>query len=246
MTQPAEICLMKYASERVSRYSLNLTSLRSSLNINPTRKRHIHRNVPLCLSFVRTEWDHLSDHTPFKYIGALISELEMKNIANPAGKRQQDTSCSQHTVRFLQHHRWVSLYPLPVVPHFGKAPRRQAATVSSWTWNTSPSAGFSHCSEGGLILRDPSELNPLKCPLGFCLHVSAEIRSIHRALLQRALECSGFDRHPSPSAKGWIISHTHTSLVRTHTWSPTHTELHPPTQIPISKHPWPSSNTVLH
>ncbi len=62
------------------------TSLCSSLNINATRKRHIHRNVPLCLSFVRTEWDHLSDHTPFKYIGALISELEMKNIANPTGE----------------------------------------------------------------------------------------------------------------------------------------------------------------
>ncbi len=105
------------------------------------------------------------------------------------------------------------------MPHFGKAPRRQAATVSSWTWNTSPSAGFSHCSEGGLILRDPSELNPLKCPPGFCLHVSAEIRSIHRAPLQRAQECSGFDRHPSPSAEGWI----HTLHLCAHTLGHPHT-----------------------
>ncbi len=137
----------------------------------------------------------------------------------------------------LTAHRWVSLYPLPVVPHFGKAPRRQAATVSSWTWNTSPSAGFSHCSEGGLILRDPSELNPLKCPPGFCLHVQLKFAAFIERRFREHRNAPGLTGTPRLLQRGEYTHFTsaHTHLVtHTHWTTPSHTNTY--IQTPTHTH----------
>lgn len=72
----------------------------------------------------------------------------------------------------------------------------------------------------GLIPSDPSELYPPKCPSGFCLHVSPEIRGIHRTIERQFRGLTGivaksmlwveYFTHVCPCSLAHMRSVTHT------------------------------------
>lgn len=109
---------------------------------------------------------------------------------------------------------------------------------------------FSHCTRG--IDSQGSELNPLKCPPGYCLSVSDEILSIQYGVrvCKNAQGLTGIPAFLLVSVLvGVFNTHIHTganscTLTLTHALSHPHMYSYsPPPQIPISKHPHTYTHT---